>query len=365
MEVVELNVLNTARASDFTVQHVVGTGQSGLVVAARCTMKGLPEPSKLYAVKLLFNFTHEYSSIVRNSFENEWLILSRLLPHDNIVRFWAQFISTIPDAFAELLPEEVRKLTTARSRSGTETRKKGQFLVLDYHPQNLCSWAEKLSYPLPYEMTLRFTEQLFEAAHYLEKSLVRHLDVKPTNLLVTGDDRLVFCDFGSAVQFPDNSFTLQYVRGVLPGGNKAHLAPEVLNDYLCCRADPTRLRHLDYSMQASFAVGVLVHEIATGEHPLPEYPLAYTNGDGTVRYAVKDLGSLPECYPKGFCSIVLDMLQPEPRRRLPLTEAVNQLRVCCLHRPGSTSVSSLQGELERARQERDLAKVQLNRPSLQ
>ena len=41
-----------------------------------CTLKGLPNPFKLYAVKLLFNFTHEYSSIVRNIYKNEWLILS-------------------------------------------------------------------------------------------------------------------------------------------------------------------------------------------------------------------------------------------------------------------------------------------------
>ena len=356
LEVVELNVLNTARAGDFAVHHVVGMGQSGLVVAARCTMRGLPDPSKLYAVKLLLNFTHEYSSIVRNSFENEWLILSRLLPHDNIVRFWAQFISTIPDAFAEVLPEEVRKLTKTKSRSGAETRKKGQFLVLDYHPQDLRSWAEKLSYPLSYEITLKFTEQLLGAAHYLEKAFIRHLDLKPTNILVAEDNRIIVCDFGSAVQFTDDNFILKFIRGILPGGNKAHLAPEVLNTYHRCRVDPKRERSLDYIVQASFAIGVLIHEIATGEHPLSEYPLAYTNSDGHVQYEVQDLSTLPECYPKGFCSIVLDLLQPVPARRLPLAEAANQLRVCCLRKSSSASPSSLSGT-ERVKQERDLAKV--------
>ena len=87
MEVVELSILNAARAADFEIQHLVGMGQNGMVVAATCSCRGLPNPGKLYAVKLLFNFTHEYSSVLRNTYENEWLVLSRLLPHENIVRF--------------------------------------------------------------------------------------------------------------------------------------------------------------------------------------------------------------------------------------------------------------------------------------
>ena len=86
MEVVELNILNAAQAADFEIQHLVGMGQNGMVVAACCSCRGLPNPGKLYAVKLLFNFTHEYSSVLRNTYENEWLVLSRLLPHENIVR---------------------------------------------------------------------------------------------------------------------------------------------------------------------------------------------------------------------------------------------------------------------------------------
>ena len=86
MEVVELSILNAAQAADFEIQHLVGMGQNGMVVAASCSCRGLPNPGKLYAVKLLFNFTHEYSSVLRNTYENEWLVLSRLLPHENIVR---------------------------------------------------------------------------------------------------------------------------------------------------------------------------------------------------------------------------------------------------------------------------------------
>lgn len=116
MEVVELSALNASKASDYDIHQVVGSGQNGLVVAARCRREGLPSPGKLYAVKLLFNFTHEYTSVVRNAYENEWLVLSRLLPHENIVRFWSQFISVIPDSFAKLLPPATREHCRRKNR---------------------------------------------------------------------------------------------------------------------------------------------------------------------------------------------------------------------------------------------------------
>lgn len=331
-------------------------GQNGLVVAAKCTHRGLPDPEKLYAVKLLFNFTHEYSSIVRNAYENEWLVLSRLLPHDNVVRFWAQFISVIPEPFAQLLPANVRKFTTYRNKSGEEVRRRGQFLVLDYHPHDIRSWTLKLVLPLPYETTLRYTEQLLEGVLYLEKCLIRHLDLKTTNLLLSDDDRIVLCDFGCAVQFPDDSFTLPYTRGMLPGGNKAHLAPEVLNSFHQCRTNPSRSGQLDYSLQTSFAAGVLVYEIAMGEHPLPDYPLGYTK-NGVVSYSIRDCRALPPYYPKSFCSIISDLLHTSPEKRLPIGEALKQLRLCCVRKQSTSSLSSLQMEVERVKQERDLAKV--------
>ena len=362
MDVVELNILNAAKANDFEIHHLVGMGQNGMVVAATCTCRGLPDPDKLYAVKLLFNFTQEYTSVTRNSYENEWLVLSRLLPHENIVRFWAQFISAISPSFVDLLPPDIKKLATYRSKAGGEVRRKGQFLVLDYHPQDMHTWSTKLVLPLAFETTLKFTEQVLEALLYLERAKIRHLDLKLSNLLMTDSDRIVLCDFGCAIQYPNDSFTLRYMRGMIAGGNKAHLAPEVMNTCHQFKLDPSREGYVSYALQASFAAGVLAYEIATGEHPLPDYPLAYTN-DGIVEYRASDLASLPLYYPKSFCSIISDLLHCNPDRRLPLAEALKQLRVCCLQKQNGASVSSLQAEVEKVRQERDIARVREKFPN--
>ena len=235
-------------------------------------------------------------------------------------------------------------------------RRKGQFLVLDYHPQDFQAWISKLPCPLPFEKMLHVTEQLLETVLYLEENLIRHLDLKLSNLLMAEDNRVVLCDFGCAVQFTDNSFSLRYARGMLPGGNRAHLAPEVLNMHHRCRLDPSREGTLNYSRQASFAVGVVVYEIATGDHALTDYPLGHTS-NGIVGYPSHAVAPLPVCYPRSFCSIVQDLLHASPDKRLSVVEALKQLRVCCVRQQSGPSLSSIQVELESVRQERDIAKV--------
>ena len=365
MDIKELDVLNSCKATDFELLEAIGHGQNGLVVSAHCSKEGLPDTTKLYAIKLLYNFTHEYTSVVRNAYENEWLILSRLLPHPNIVKFWTQFIGVIPESFSQKLPSDIRKFARHKNRSGQLVPSKGQFLVLDYHKEDLLSYLSKFSMPLAYETTLKLAEQLLDAVLFLESNLVRHLDLKLSNVLVAVNEELKLCDFGSAVQFPDSRFKLQYIRGILPGGNKAHLAPEVLTAYHRSQQNPSTGGIIDYSAQSSFAVGVLITELSTMEHPLPDYPLGYTE-NGEVHYSVEDLLPIPSSYPKSFASIVQDLLNADSSRRMSLTEALKQLRVCCIRQQQRKSQSSLSpdtsptvAEMDQVKQERDLAMVGL------
>ena len=363
MDITELDTLSSCTAVDFDILRVVGKGQSGLVVSATCNREGHPDPAKLYAIKLLYNFTHEYTSVVRNAYENEWLVLSRLLPHPNIVRFWSQFVSVIPPSFSQNLPADKQRFSTHKNRSGQIVPSKGQFLVLDFHCKDLCSYLSKLSMPLAYETTLKLAEQLLDAVLFLEKNLIRHLDLKLANVLITEYEEIKLCDFGCAVQFSDSKFALRYVHGMLPGGNKAHLAPEVLSAYHKLQQNFSKCGTIDYSLQASFAVGVLITEISTLEHPLPDYPLGYMN-NRSVCYSNEDIIPVPSSYPNSFASIIQDLLHADPNQRMPLSEALQQLRVCCLHQrqresslpsAGSPSV----GEIERVKQERDMALVQM------
>ncbi len=87
-------VLTCCGSKDFELTRCVAAGQNGIVFAARCLRKGMPKPSKLFALKLIFNFGLS-TAATRNTFENEFNVLSRLPPHNNITRFWTQFVDEV------------------------------------------------------------------------------------------------------------------------------------------------------------------------------------------------------------------------------------------------------------------------------
>ena len=363
MDLLEQQLLTKSQAKDFTVSHLLGTGQHGMVIAATCKRLGLPNPKKLYAVKLLFNFTHEYTSVLSNQYENEWLILSRLLPHPNIIRYWSQFISSIPDEFLEYMPIEMQKLVDRVNSHGERVRRKGQFLVLDYYPRTMQDYIMKSAdTPLQVDTLLRFSIQITEGVQYLEQQHICHLDLKLANVLLTEDFQLVLCDFGCAVQFPDASFFLQWHHGINVGGNRAHLSPEVLSQFHKCRRDSKTYRTLCYKGQPAFALGVIIYELATrGDHPLGDYPLGHTT-DGIVQYMSSDMSPLPSCYPQQLADLIKQLLDPNPATRLDISSALRTLgklhrELGCQEQSENGSSEDITREFTRVCEERDLAQV--------
>lgn len=246
-----------------------------------------------YAVKLLYNFCHEQSSVVRNVFENEWLVLSRTLPHPHVIRFWAQFVDVIGDNFAQHLPDHIRKqaLCSDPRGRGQLIRRKAQFVILDFHAKTMRENVDKQTSPLPYDLARKHALELLEGSclracvvsvstldwHnsfmcglligtcYLYEQGIAHLDLKLDNILLSTDDCIVICDFGHAKQLPPESFSMQMRREAGPGGNRAHLAPEILNAYHKLRTDPSAVEtNVNYSKQTAWAVGCLIYEMVEG-----------------------------------------------------------------------------------------------------
>ncbi len=90
--------------------------------------------------------------------------------------------------------------------------------------------------------------------------------------MIAADGRAVIADFGTAARLGDDGALDVYI-GHSIGGNTSHLAPEVLNG----GAELAMLRGsghvtIPYGRQSVFAAGILMHEIATGEHPITGYP---------------------------------------------------------------------------------------------
>lgn len=224
------------------------------------------------------------------------------------------------------LPEFAREHAHYVDHSGETRRSKAQFIIFDFHPQSLKQHRANLPTPLPFPLCAQYMLDLLRAVQHLDKHRVAHLDLKLDNVLVAIDDRLVVCDFGSAILFKDNSMSLPYHAGLSPGGNQRHLAPEVLTAFNRARGTDARVS-LPYDRQEVWAVGVMCYELALGCPPWPEYPHNCTDAaSGRISYDLDDLPPLPADYPTEFTRIVRGMLELDPLKRTTAAVALEELQ---------------------------------------
>ena len=83
----------------------------------------------------------------------------------------------------------------------------------------------------------------------------------------------VIADFGTAVETAEDGVFHVHL-GQAVGGNTAHLAPEVNTacSLLAGLREAGSFVVVPYGKQPTFALGVLLHELAMGEHPIVDYP---------------------------------------------------------------------------------------------
>jgi len=124
------------------------------------------------------------------------------------------------------------------------------YLLFELYPKTV---RDKLERKLdPYE-AIDITVQVLEGLAYLHEQGVAHKDLKPENLLLAGDGRVVIADFGIANTGVHNT----NVSGK-PEGTDAYRAPEQ-------RTGPGDQRSDMYSL------GIILYELLTGQRPIPLY----------------------------------------------------------------------------------------------
>jgi len=102
---------------------------------------------------------------------------------------------------------------------------------------------------------LRLFGQVCRAVHYAHQQLVVHRDLKPDNILVTGDGEVKLLDFGIARMLRDEENIMPMTRTGLP-----MLTPEY--------AAPEQFRGMSASTSVDvYSLGVLLYELLTGTRP--------------------------------------------------------------------------------------------------
>jgi eukaryotic-like serine/threonine-protein kinase len=163
------------------------------------------------------------------------------------------------------------------------------YIAMEYvQGQPLVAWCDTLG--LDRTARIRVFLQVLDVVAYAHGRQVVHRDLKPTNILVTGQGEVRLLDFGIArlLQPPTGAALLTRAYGLA-------LTPEY--------ASPELLRGESIDPRSDiYSLGVLLHELLTGARPAqPARPVA---GDTTPLH-----GALRE--------VVAKALQPDPGDRYP------------------------------------------------
>ena len=153
--------------------------------------------------------------------------------------------------------------------------------------------------------------QLAEGLHFLHRAGIVHRDVKPSNVMVSGDERVVLLDFGLAARFEKSGDYLSSQDNVV--GSAHYMAPE-------------QAASLPVSPASDwYATGVLLYEALTGSLPFPGSPFR----------ALLDKRDRDPAWPRNLISSVpddlnqlcIDLMQRNPASRPNGEEILERLRV--------------------------------------
>lgn len=176
------------------------------------------------------------------------------------------------------------------------------FLVMEYvDGRTLQDWVEADD-PVSLDEAIRLGIALARAVHSLHEQNAVHLDLKPANVLVRPDGRVVLLDFGLSchAHFPD-LLAEQLRRAV---GSPGWISPEQI---VGVRGDPR---------SDIFAVGVMIYQLLTGELP---FGAPLTSGGLRQRMWMDPPPprSLRADVPPWLQEVVLQCLAPEAAQRYP------------------------------------------------
>jgi serine/threonine protein kinase/ABC-type branched-subunit amino acid transport system substrate-binding protein len=185
------------------------------------------------------------------------------------------------------------------------------YLVMEYSPNGTLRTRHPKGTRLPLEQIVQYLKQIAPALDYAHQQRVIHRDVKPENILLTANDEVVLSDFGIAVVQP----SLDSLSTQGQAGTPVYMAPEQIDGHPCAASD-------------QYAVGVLVYEWLSGDHPF-HGSLSEIVGQHLFALPPSLCEKVPTISPK-VDQVVRQALAKKPEERFAsITEFALELKQAC------------------------------------
>jgi serine/threonine protein kinase len=123
-------------------------------------------------------------------------------------------------------------------------------LIMDYAPKGSLRQQAPHGTHMPLPTVVDFAVQIAAGLQYAHNHHIIHRDVKPENILLDADNRLLLSDFGLSLLMPSS----QELSTQDPAGTALYIAPEQLRGKPSFASD-------------QYALAVMVYEWLCGEHP--------------------------------------------------------------------------------------------------
>ncbi|MGV9194233.1 Stk1 family PASTA domain-containing Ser/Thr kinase [Microbacterium sp. MC2] len=154
--------------------------------------------------------------------------------------------------------------------------------------------------PVTVADAMRYTDGILEALEYSHRAGVVHRDIKPGNVMVTGQGQVKVMDFGIARAVSDSSSTVAETTAII--GTAAYFSPEQ------AKGEPVDGRADLYS------AGIVLYELLTGRPPF--------RGDTPVAVAYQHVSETPitpsdvvDTVPRTLDAVVLRAIAKDPFQR--------------------------------------------------
>lgn len=132
-------------------------------------------------------------------------------------------------------------------------------LVLEKIPGiNLENWLETQQQPITEYQAIAWLKQILETLELIHKQRYLHLNLKPSNIIITPDKQPVLIDFGTAKELAKNYQN----RSTTPTMSSGYSAPEQMQGKITIQSD-------------FFALGRTFAFLLTRKHPLDMYDARY------------------------------------------------------------------------------------------